>query len=61
MKISALSCSNHNIGKSIKVFDKETNKVYIFNKMSELSKMFGVSLPYFSNRFKGKIPPPFWI
>lgn len=54
MKISALSRSNHNRGKPIKVFDKEINKVYIFNKMSELSKMFLVSLQYFSNRLKGK-------
>jgi hypothetical protein len=50
MKISALSRLNHNRGKAIKIFDKETNKTYNFSKINELSKMFGVNLQYFSSR-----------
>jgi hypothetical protein len=45
MRASALCRLNHNRGKSITAFDK----------MSELSKMFGVSLQYFSKHLgKGK-------
>ena len=33
MKTSALSRSNNNRGKAIKIFDKETNKVYTYSKM----------------------------
>jgi group I intron endonuclease len=55
MRASALCRLNHNRGKSITVFDKETNETYAFDKMSELSKMFGVSLQYFSKHLgKGK-------
>jgi group I intron endonuclease len=55
MRASALCRLNHNRGKSITVFDKETNETYAFDKMSELSKMFGVSLPYFSKHLgRGK-------
>lgn len=50
MKTSALSRINTNRGQPVKVFDKETNKIYTFSKMSELSKMFGVSIQYFSKR-----------
>ena len=50
MKTSALSRLNNNRGQAVKVFDKETNKIYTFSKMSELSKMFAVSIQYFSKR-----------
>lgn len=53
MRASALSRVKHNRGKPIKVFDKETNKVYILSKMSELSDMFGVSVQYFSKHLGG--------
>jgi group I intron endonuclease len=55
MRASALCRLNHNRGQPMTVFDKETNETYAFDKMSELSKMFGVSLQYFSkNLGKGK-------